>query len=85
MDTPALKGGSDPTQRSSEDWSESQTLTVRAELDTESEVHSAPPTMYARVSNGATYAKQKYPRTRLTVYCPALQHRRERKESAPRA
>src|SRR5258705_6020962 len=50
MDIPTLKGGSDPTQRSSEDWSESQTLTVRAELDTESGVHSAPPTMYARVS-----------------------------------
>ena len=50
MDTPPLKRGSDPTQRSSEDWSESQTLTVRPELDTESEVHSAPPTMYARVS-----------------------------------
>jgi len=49
MDTPPLKRSSDPTH-SSEDWTESQTLTVRAELDGESEVHSAPPTMYARVS-----------------------------------
>ena len=58
MDSPELKRSAEPSQYSSVDWTESQTLIIPSQLDSESEVQSAPPTMYAPRTGRPTQSRK---------------------------